>query len=105
MVGPSLKSKQSDKVQSESEKLPSTLSSQQNLTAIFVKGTKVDNQRLSEALNMSYESLKSILGLESDFCMYFEDEKGNLVPMRGKMGVGSSLVNLSGRSCNATISG
>ncbi len=103
LSGPATKNKQSEKLQSEAEKLPATLSSQQNLTSVFIQGSKVDEQKLREAMNLSYENLKSLLGVESDFCIYLEDENGNIVPMEGKVGVGSRLANFSGKGCNDTI--
>ena len=104
LMGPAAKNRRSEKLQVEAQKLPGILSAGQNLTIIFVQGTKVDEKKLSETLNLSYENLKALLGMESDFCIYFEDDKGNLVPAGNKLGIGSPLVNLSGRTCNETIS-
>ena len=103
--GSGAKNKQSEKLQSDAEKLPAILNSQQNLTSIFIQGTKIDDQKLREAVNLSYDSLRSLLGIQSDFCIYLEDENGNVVPMEGKLGVGSPLANFSGKSCNDTIAG
>ncbi len=97
-------SKVSDSLQRDSETLPRTLGSEQNSSAAFVKGTKIDTERLAAITNMSYESIKDQLGLDSDFCIYLEDEKGNLIPLDGKMGVGSPYANLSGKGCNESIS-
>ena len=101
---PGANSGASKKVQDDAIRLPAQLSAQLNLSAIFIRGTKIDNDRLSAALNLSYESLKDLFGIDSDFCIYLEDDKGNIVPMQGKVGVGSPLVNFSGKACNATIS-
>ena len=104
LSGPAASNKQNEKLRSESERLPAALTSQQNMSGVFIKGTKIDDQKLGEALNLSYENLKQLLGIQSDFCIYFEDEKGNVVPIRNKIGIGSPLVNFSGRSCNETVS-
>lgn len=103
LSGPAATNKRSEKLQSEAENLPATLSSQQNLTSVFIQGSKIDEQKLSEAINLSYANLKDLLGVEADFCIYVEDENGNVVPMEGKMGIGSSLTNLSGKGCNETL--
>ncbi len=103
LSGPAATNRQSEKLQSEADKLPTTLSSQQNLSAIFIHGSKIDEQKLSEAISLSYDNLKSLLGVQSDFCIYLEDEKGNIVPMDGKVGIGSPLANFSGKGCNDTI--
>lgn len=102
---PAADSRQAGKLQRDSESLILALSSEQNTSAVFIKGAKIDTGKLDATVNLSYESLKNQLGVDSDFCVYFEDEQGNIVPIKGKMGVGSPLANFSGRSCNESISG
>ncbi len=105
-AGPVATDKQSSELKKESKSIASTLSSEQNLTVVFIKGAKIDGERFAAAANLSYETLKSLLGVNSEFCIYLEDEKGNVVPMEGRVGIGSPLANISGRGCNATaISG
>lgn len=106
LAGPIEENRQAAKLQAEADKLPSILGAAQNLTGTFIVGAKVDAGKLASASNVSYENLKSLLGIESDFCIYFEDEKGNIVPLQGdRAGIGSPLVNLSGAGCNESISG
>ena len=104
LMGPAANNRRYENLQSEAQKLPGILSANQNLTIIFVQGTKVDEAKLGQALKLSYDNLKSLLGMESDFCIYFEDDKGNIVPAQNKIGLGSPLVNFSGKACNETIS-
>ena len=104
LIGPAAKDRSSDKLQADAKQLPGVLSANQNLTIIFVQGTKVDELKLAQILTLSYENLKSLLGIQSDFCIYFEDDKGNIVPAGNKMGIGSPLVNFSGKACNETVS-
>lgn len=103
LSGSATTDRRSEKLQSESDKLPATLSSQQNLSSVFIQGSKIDEQKLREAISMSYDNLKSLLGVQSDFCIYLEDGNGNIVPMEGKVGIGSPLANFSGKACNDTI--
>lgn len=102
--GPIQRSNASAKVQLESQELTSALGSEQNLTAMFIKGTKVDEEKLAIALNLSYTNLKTLFGIDSEFCIYLEDENGNIVPLGGKRGIGSPLVKLSDKSCNESAS-
>ncbi len=105
LSGPAAENRQSERLQSEAEKLPATLSSQQNLSSVFIQGSKINEQKLREAINTSYDNLRSLLGINSDFCIYLEDENGNIVPIGGKVGIGSPLANISsGKGCNETIS-
>lgn len=103
LSGPAAENRQSERLQSEAEKLPKVLGSEQNISAVFVEGSKIDDEKLREAVNLSYDNLKDLLGVDSDFCIYLEDENGNIVPMEGKVGIGSPLANFSGRGCNETI--
>ncbi|MBI2140820.1 hypothetical protein HYU16_00185 [Candidatus Woesearchaeota archaeon] len=106
LTGPISENRQTAKLQADADKLPSILGTSQNLTGTFIDGAKVDVGKLATASNASYENLKSLLGIESEFCIYFEDEKGNIVPMQGdRAGIGSPLVNISGKGCNESITG
>lgn len=97
--------KKSESLEKESEKLAEVIGSPQNVTGTLLSGSKVEQGKLQEVSNLSYELLKTHLGVKSDFCIYFEDEKGNIVPVTGdKLGLGSPLVNLSGQACNSTLS-
>lgn len=96
LIGPAAKNKISDKLQLEAQKLPGILSANQ--------GKKVDETKLAEILLLSYENVKTLVGMDSDFCIYFEDDHGNIVPAGNKIGIGSPLANFSGKACNATVS-
>ena len=103
LSGPAAENKQSERLQSEAGKLPAVLGSEQNISAVFVQGSKINDQNLRDAMNLSYENLKDLLGVNSSFCIYIEDENGNIVPMEGKVGIGSPFANFSGKGCNETI--
>ena len=106
LIGPAAKNRATDKLQAEAKLLPGALSANQNLTIIFIQGTQVDELKLSQILRLSYENVKSLLGIQSDFCIYFEDDKGNLVEIRpGIVGIGSDLVKVAGRSCGGISDG
>ncbi|MFH1849198.1 MAG: hypothetical protein ABH879_03335 [archaeon] len=91
----------------EGEIVPSRLITQGpqgNQTLAIVVDSKVDTRRLSEIANKSYDSLKRELGIKGDFCIYFEDEDGNLVnisEITGKdaAGIGSPNATISGLRC------
>jgi len=104
LLGPIQKSDQQQSLLQESEKLPQLLSSEQNNSQVFIEGSKIDEGKLDEASKMDYGQLKNILGVSSDFCIYFEDDQGNLVPIgANKTGLGSPLANIGGRACNESI--
>ena len=68
----------------------------------FIVQNKVDSQRLKRLADMDYQELKRELNLKYDFCLYFEDERGNLINISkdaGKICIGSPDARLNGMSC------
>lgn len=67
--------------------------------AFIVKDT-VNTQLLKDFTSMDYDQIKSHLGIESDFVMHFEDEKGMVIPMGDKLCVGSKSARMNGVPCS-----
>ncbi len=96
-------------VEQDAEKLTDVVSSPQNFSISIVSGSKVDEDRLAELAERAYAGpgdydytyLKSQYGISSDFCIHFEDEKGNVVPASDQtIGIGSPEVKIGGVPCN-----
>ncbi len=69
----------------------------------LVTGARLNKETLDFISTLSYEQLKNLFGITSDFCIHLEDENGNLVNISGrKTGLGSGLVRVGGVACNAT---
>ncbi|MCX8147602.1 MAG: hypothetical protein N3D84_03995 [Candidatus Woesearchaeota archaeon] len=49
----------------------------------IVEENKLQEKKVSELVNnpIKYDELKKELGIKGDFCIYFEDSNGNLVPV------------------------
>jgi len=45
----------------------------------FIAHNTVDNDRLNNIIRMEYKALKSEFGVDSNFCIYFEDQDGRLM--------------------------
>jgi hypothetical protein len=71
----------------------------QNSPLQVVEGSMVDETKLSQLSSMDYEELKKQAGVSNDFCIFFEDEEGNVVLIDGKEGIGSGTINVSGVPC------
>ncbi len=86
----------------EGSKIPDLLTSYDNSSIAFIKGTVVDPDKLDEFAKMDYEDLKGQFGLQGDFCIHFEDEDGNIVFIgeAKKVGIGSPRVTISGIACS-----
>ena len=46
----------------------------------LIKDGIVNQERYDELCDMPYDELKAELGVENDFCIYFEDADGNVLP-------------------------
>ncbi|MBI2176420.1 hypothetical protein HYU40_03690 [Candidatus Woesearchaeota archaeon] len=67
--------------------------------AFIVKDT-VDLQLLDYFTRMDYETIKSQLGIQSDFVIHFEDEAGMVVPMGNRFCIGSKNAKINGVPCS-----
>lgn len=70
----------------------------------IMEQNQIDNWQLEELVSMDYEDLKAKLGIRSDFCIFLEDENGNVVPIetsdgRYVNGIGSDEVVVAGNAC------
>lgn len=67
----------------------------------IVDDNEINISKLNELKNLSYDELKIQLRAEGDFCIYFEDDKGNIVLINNSYkGIGSGSINLSGTPCS-----
>jgi len=70
-------------------------------TLSVVSKQEINMTKIGELKNLNYDELKSQLRVEGDFCIYIEDEKGNLVMINDSYrGVGSPNINISGVPCS-----
>ena len=60
----------------------------------FARNGVIDENKLIEIQNMDYYELKKSLKAKNDFCIYIEDEDGNIILSKG-----SSRINGDGIYC------
>jgi hypothetical protein len=72
-----------------------------------VNNNEIDAAKLKDLKNLqteSYDELKRKLRIEGDFCIYMEDENGNIVLIQdesgGYKGIGSQDIDLGGTPCS-----
>ena len=66
----------------------------------FAPNNMIEEEKLEKFLDMDYSELKKNLNVKNDFCIYFEDERGNLVEVKkGIKGIGSGIIELNGEPC------
>ena len=67
----------------------------------IVDGNEINVSRVSDLKNLDYEELKRRLRVGSDFCIYIEDDKGNIVLINySYKGVGAPNINLGDTPCS-----
>ncbi|MBI3033678.1 hypothetical protein HYY72_00790, partial [Candidatus Woesearchaeota archaeon] len=72
-------SKRATQLADEGSRIPEIFEKSDNQTLNFIEGNKIDDEKIQELSNTSYQALKSQLNIRNDFCIHFEDEKGNLI--------------------------
>lgn len=67
----------------------------------LVKSNELIEEKIERLNNMDYHKFKDILGMKSDFCVYFEDVTGNLIKVDGiEPGIGSEKIQINGKPCH-----
>jgi len=91
-------------IKRQGEDIPRSLQANVSKFA-FIKGNQIDIAKLLEFADQDYRQLQNSLGISNDFCIFIEDENGNVIPIedssgKKKAGIGSSKVTL-GNSTHA----
>ncbi|MBW2990887.1 hypothetical protein KY348_04225 [Candidatus Woesearchaeota archaeon] len=72
----------------------------------FISEDVVDMEKLKVFTNNAtydYEGLKSKLGLRGDFCIFYEDSDGNIIPIGNKTSIGNPAILINGTPCGSDI--
>ncbi len=93
-----------DELRKESELIPNVIITANKSDLSIMAMNRVDTDRLTELSNKQYEDLRSELGLKYDFCLYFEDNAGNVVNLsqviaKNEVGIGSPDASISNIPC------
>ncbi|MBI4154001.1 hypothetical protein HY501_01565 [Candidatus Woesearchaeota archaeon] len=71
-----------------------------NAETSLLSSDQIDIEKLRMLNKMEYGSVKNILGVKSDFCIYFEDATGNIVQIDNiSQGIGSDKISINGEPC------
>ena len=66
----------------------------------LIQGGEIDWEDFRGLSGWDYEYLKNELGIEGEFCIYIEDEEGNIITINGTtLGVGSDNLTVGNFSC------
>ena len=67
----------------------------------IVDNNEVNISKINILKNISYDELKSRFRIEGDFCIYMEDDQGNIVLINNSYkSIGAPTINVSGTPCS-----
>ena len=67
----------------------------------IIDDNQINISKAGQLKNISYEELKQRLRVGGDFCIYMEDENGNIVLINDSYrGIGAPSINISGAPCS-----
>jgi long-subunit acyl-CoA synthetase (AMP-forming) len=103
LVSTSYTSTSVETLQSDAETIPQILLASNQSQFSIMDGNKVDLQKLKYLQSEDYQDLRKAMGVRSEFCIFFEDNSGNLINLSAltatgdSVGIGSSDINLTGK--------
>ena len=69
-------------------------SEQEESKISFIEGSELRDEAFTEFTTLPYNETKALLGIQSDYCIHFEDEEGNLIAVEGVKSIGSPDLKL-----------
>jgi len=88
-----------EELKRDSAQITDSLFSKDNSLGIL-DDDEVNESKLEDLLRQNYTELKQQIGVKNDFCIYLEDEDGNIIFINSSFtGVGSDLINVSDIPC------
>ena len=67
----------------------------------IMDGIEVDEAKLEQLLGKDYSTIKERIRAEKDFCIFLEDENGDIIYISpGQSGIGSSKIRISDVPCD-----
>lgn len=100
MINASHNSK-NEQLKSDASTVNKIISSQDSKLRIVDKN-QINVSRLNELKNMSYDELKRFFRIDGEFCIYLEDEQGNIMTINNTYkGIGTSDIIIDGSPCSS----
>lgn len=90
-----------ENIKSEAEFIPEQLLTSEDTDVSILTDNMVDLDKVKKLQKQNYEDLKSLLGVDGDFCLYFETADGQIVNLSeltsegNSVGLGKGDINLS----------
>ncbi len=65
----------------------------------FIIRNRVDKNRLTSFASRDYEEVKTYLGINKDFALFFSNGNNTIIPISGKVCIGSQKAKVGGIRC------
>jgi len=103
IIGGLTESSEKSRLAEQSEYITNALASEKDFA--FIKDNKIDPEKLKDMASKDMDTLRQLLNVRDDFCLYFEDQEGNLVRIvRDNVsyytGVGSQEARVNDINCS-----
>ena len=90
----------SEELEKDASKVLKSVSSEDPNVGIM-DGIDVDEAKLEQLLGEDYDTIKEQIRAEKDFCIFLEDENGDVIYISpGQAGIGSSKIRVSDVPCD-----
>ena len=71
-----------------------------NTKVSLIESDELIEEKIKNLDQMDYDEIKNIIGVQNDFCIFFEDSSGNLVKIDGiNPYIGSNKIYINGYPC------
>lgn len=92
-----------DDLAREAERISKEAASE-NSSISLVEDSQLNQVKIEDLIGQDYDEIKKKLRVENEFCIYVEDEEGNLIFLNKSetenvTGIGSPNINISGIAC------
>src|SRR3989338_2669625 len=87
-----------EELEKDASKVLKSVSSEDSGVGIM-DGIEVDEAKLQQLLGEEYNTIKEKIRVDKDFCIFLEDEQGNVIYVSNKPGIGSGKIKISNQPC------
>ena len=87
-----------EELEKDASKVLKSVSSEDSGVGIM-DGIEVDEAKLQQLLGEDYNTIKEKIRADNDFCIFLEDEQGNVIYVSNKPGIGSGKIKISNQPC------
>ena len=89
-----------EELEKDASKVLKSVSSEGSDVGIM-DGTEMNETKLEQLLGEDYKTIKERIRTEKDFCIFLEDENGDIVYISpGQLGIGSDKIKVSDVPCD-----